>query len=100
MMKMGRWITVYSERTKLDLYFSDMLHSADWCLVTDVLEKHICPILQGTYFHPETSVTTNLRCVTSQKRSINCAEMSVNNYPSTLRYIPEEIDRLSRNVGN
>jgi len=54
--------------------FSETLHSADWCLVTEVSEKNICPILQGIDICPETSVT---------------------NYRSTLLYILEEIDRLS-----
>jgi len=49
-----------------------MLRSVCWYLVADVLEQNI-----GTIFIvevcPETSVTTNLRCVTSQKsEDLNC----------------------------
>jgi len=58
--------------------FSEVLHNADWCLVTEFRRNISDPFFKGPIFFPETSVT---------------------NYQSTLRYIPEEINRLSRNIG-
>jgi len=54
-----------------------MLRGVDWYLVTQVLEQPLAPLFKGhktarslkmgLICSPETSVTTNLRCVKSQK---------------------------------
>lgn len=54
-----------------------MLRGVDWYLVTEVLEQPIAPIFKGhetarplkmgPTCSPETLVTTNLRCLKSQK---------------------------------
>ena len=52
-----------------NLRFSGILRSVDWQLVTNVLGQTIGPLFKGEAVQegPETSVTTNLRCITSQK---------------------------------
>ena len=49
-----------------DLRSSGILRRVDWLLVAGVSGQRICPIVKGPAV-PETSVTTNLRCETSQK---------------------------------
>ena len=64
-------------------------------------EAYLSRSLRDGYFVPKRRyLTTNLRCVTPQMRSIGCPEPSVTNYRFALRYIPEEIDSLFQNVGN
>jgi hypothetical protein len=61
----------------LDLHSSGILRAVEWYLVTEVSGQPICPIFKdqaiqealkmGLIGCPETSVTINLHCVTSQK---------------------------------
>ena len=61
------WNCGYKNKNKVDHRCSGILRSVDWWLVTVVSGQPVCLIFRGPIRCSETSVTTNLRCVTPQK---------------------------------